>query len=127
MNTSKIMAACVGVLLFIASTASAQTRPALSPWLSLYNNNRGGVLDNYHTFVAPQMQIQKDFQQQGQQIQRQQTEQRTLEDQINKTLNAPKKRASYSPQNGAGYRQYLHYYDAKSLPQGGPPYHGKRR
>ncbi len=115
---------CMLVVVLISNTASAQTRPALSPWLSLFNDNRGGVLDNYHTFVAPQIQVQREFAQQEQQIQQQQTQQKKIEGQIDKALNAPKKRPSYSPGNGAGYRQYLHYYSG--LPQGGPPYHGKR-
>ena len=112
------------VVTMTAESVSSQTRPPISPWLSLFNNNRGNVLDNYHTYVMPQMQVQKEFEQQGQQLRQQQTQQRNLEGQIDKVLNAPKKRPSYSPASGAGYRQHLHYY--KGLPQGGPPYHGKR-
>jgi len=114
---------CLLAVVLMTQEASAQS-PPLSPWLSLFNDNRGNILDNYHTFVAPQIQMQKDFAQQEQQIQRQQAGQKSLESQLDKALNAPKKRASFAPGNGAGYRQYLHYY--KGLPQGGPPYHGKR-
>jgi len=116
----------LGMMMIVVSaqSVSAQNRPPISPWLSLFNDNRGGVLDNYHTFVAPQLQLQKDFAQQERQIQQQQTQQRNLEGQISKALNPPKKRMSYSASNGAGYRQYLHYYNG--LPQGGPPYQGKR-
>ena len=116
---------CIVVVIATAESISAQTRPPLSPWLYLFNQNRSGIgLDNYHTYVAPQLQIQQEFAQQGRQIQQQQAQQRNLEGQIDKVLNAPKKRPSYSSSNGAGYRQYLHYYGG--LPQGGPPYHGKR-
>ena len=112
-----MVVACAASVLFLAPESTAQTKPAISPWLSMFNDNRGGVLDNYHTFVAPQLQMQKEFAQQERQMQQQQA-------QINKALNPPKKRMGYSPSNGAGYRQYLHYYSG--LPQGGPPYQGKR-
>ena len=108
---------CAIAVVATAERASAQSRPPLSPWLSLFNENRGGILPNYQTFVVPQMQVQREFAQQERQIQQQQA-------QINKALNAPKNRPSYSPSRGAGYRQYLHYY--QGLPQGGPPYQGKR-
>jgi len=114
---------CV-VVVAMSESVSAQTRPPISPWLSMFNNSRGNVLDNYHTYVMPQMQIQQEFAQQERQMRQQQMQQRSLEGQIDKVLNPPKKRPSYSSSNGAGYRQYLHYY--KGLPQGGPPYHGKR-
>ena len=115
---------CIIAVIAMVESASAQTRPPISPWLSLFNENRGSILDNYHTFVAPQLQLQKDFAQQERQMQQQQTQQRDLEGKISKVLNPPKKRPSYSASNGAGYRQYLHYYNG--LPQGGPPFHGKR-
>jgi hypothetical protein len=110
----------LGFAVFVVGTVqsvSAQLQPPLSPWLNLFNNSRGNVLDNYHTYVAPQIQAQQDFA-------TQQSQQKDLQRQIDKALNAPKKRPSYAPGNGAGYRQYLHYYSG--LSQGGPPYHGKR-
>ena len=120
-----LLGLCIIVVAATTESVSAQqARPPISPWLSLFNENRGGILDNYHTFVAPQLQMQQEFAQQGRQLQQQQAQQRDLQGQIDKVLNPPKKRPSYSSSNGAGYRQYLHYYSG--LPQGGPPYQGKR-
>ena len=104
------------VFSFVEGAAAQSPRPAISPWLSLFQNNRGNPLDSYHTFVAPQILAQQEFSQQ-------QTQNRDLQRQIDKVLNPPKARPTGGG-TGAGYRQYLHYYNG--LPQGGPPYHGKR-
>ena len=106
------------LLLLLVEGATAQTRSPFSPWLGMNNDPRRNVLDNYHTYVAPQIQAQQEFA-------RQQSQQKDLQRQIDKALNPPKKRPSYGPSGGAGYRQYSHYYSG--LPQGGPPYQGKRR
>jgi len=110
-------AASAVMVLFLVEGAAAQVRPPLSPWLGINNYSRGNILDNYHTYVAPQIQAQEEFS-------RQQSQQKDLQRQIDKALNPPKKRPSYGSNNGAGFRQYLHYYNG--LPQGGPPYQGKR-
>ena len=106
------------LVLFLVEGATAQIRSPFSPWLGMNNDPRGNILDNYHTYVAPQIQAQQE-------LTRQQAQQKDLQRQIDKALNPPKKRPGYGPSNGAGYRQYLHYYNG--LPQGGPPYQGKRR
>ena len=113
----RLAAAGAVLVLFLVEGASAQLPPRLSPWLGINNDPRGNILDNYHTYVAPQIQAQQEFA-------RQQAQQKDLQRQIDKVLNPPKKRPAYASGSGAGYRQYLHYYNG--LPQGGPPYHGKR-
>ena len=112
-----LLGLCVVAVVASTESASAQYSPPLSPWLSMYNQNRGGILDNYHTFVMPQFEAQKEFAQQ-------QSQQKDMQRQIDQILNPPKKRPSFTSSGGAGYRQHLHYY--RGLPQGGPPYHGKR-
>ncbi|MDR1054064.1 MAG: hypothetical protein LBL39_07800, partial [Planctomycetaceae bacterium] len=92
----------------------AQTRPAISPWLSLYNN-RSGSLPNYQAFVRPQMDMMKELQDQSDQLKLQGKKQRAFEN----VLEAPRLRPSLSGSQPAGFRQYLHYY--QGLPQGGVP------
>ena len=104
------------VFSLVEGVAAQSPRPPISPWLSMFQSNRGNVLDNYHAYVAPQLHAQQEFSQQ-------QTQNKDLQRQIDKALNPPKARPAGGGTN-AGYRQYLHYYNG--LPQGGPPYHGKR-
>lgn len=129
---------CVVVVLLLETVfaarceAQAPLSPALSPWLSLFNNNRGGVLDNYHAFVLPQQRAIQEFntqrqqlQQQGSQIQMQGMRQRELLGELDKTLDAPRKTQSLGGANPAGYQQYLHYY--QGLPARGVPYYNNTR
>lgn len=111
------------------SAQSAQSNPALSPWLSMFNNNRGGVLSNYHEYVKPRQEMYKAYQEQQQQLNRQGGQQRQLQGEMNqllndgstnRILNEPRRVKSIGGMQGAGYRQYLHYYQG-GLPQGGVP------
>ena len=45
------------------------SRPTLSPWFGLYQRN-GGPLDNYHTFVRPQIELRNTLLRQQAAIQR---------------------------------------------------------
>ncbi len=120
-----------GVVLAMLCTASLSAQgppPAISPWLSMFNNNRGGALSNYHTFVQPQQRAIQAIQTQGQQIHQLQSQaqqfqasggpQRSLRD-GGRVLAAPRQVGSIGGMRGAGFRQYLHYY--QGLPQGGVP------
>ena len=45
--------------------------PAISPWMGLWQKNTG-ALDNYHSFVLPQMQLDQTLQMQNAALVRQQ-------------------------------------------------------
>lgn len=114
---------------------SAQSAPTLSPWLSMFNNNRGGVLSNYHEFVRPRQEMYQAYQQQQQQLNRQNTQQRALQGEMNQLLNdgstdrilaEPRQTKSIGGMQGAGFRQYLHYYQG-GMPQGGVPQYATGR
>ena len=57
------------------------SQPIFSPWLNLYQRNTG-ALDNYHTYVRPEMQLQEAMQQQGALLQRQDSRLNLFENQI---------------------------------------------
>jgi hypothetical protein len=82
--------------------------PTFSPWLNLYQRN-AGPLDNYHTFVRPERQLQDTLRQQASAIQRQGEGIRGLTGQVNDL------REGRSPAHptGAGsvFMDYGHYYD----------------
>ena len=64
----------LGLLLLAASSSRAQVlapgnRPVFSPWFGLYQRN-SGPLDNYHTFVQPQIRLENTLQRQHIAIQR---------------------------------------------------------
>ncbi|MDR1479817.1 MAG: hypothetical protein LBJ00_12865 [Planctomycetaceae bacterium] len=104
-----------------ANLSEAQTRPTISPWLSMFNN-RSGSLPNYQAFVRPQMDVLKELQSQSDQLKSQKNQQNNLLH----VLEAPGLRPTISGSQPAGFRQYLHYY--QGLPQGGVPnFSGGRR
>ncbi len=115
-----------------AQTLPAQPRPTISPWLSMFNNNRNGVLSNYHEFVRPRQEIYKAYENQQRQIQQQTAQQRVMQQEIRseaallndsssqRILAEPRRTKSIGGMQGAGFRQYLHYYQG-GLPQGGVP------
>lgn len=85
--------------------------PTLSTWFSLYQRN-SGPLDNYHTFVRPERQLQDAMRQQSTAIQRQAEGIRGLTGQMSEL------RQGRSPAHptGAGsiFMDYGHYYDLKT-------------
>ncbi|MDR0337914.1 MAG: hypothetical protein LBI18_12570 [Planctomycetaceae bacterium] len=121
---------CVTVWVSVHSgNIYGQSSPALSPWLSLFNNNRGGVLDNYNEFVKPKQDMFRALQDQGTQLRQQDIRQRTMQSSMNQLLNdgttdrilsEPRQTRSIGGMNGAGFRQYLHYYQG-GVQQGGVP------
>lgn len=92
-----------------APAANAQYQPSISPWLQMFNNNRGGALSNYHTFVRPQQMAIQEFQSQDRQLRSQASQQQQLQGEVDKIMNAPRKSQGIG-NRAAGYGQHLHYY-----------------
>lgn len=112
----------LGLLLQVE--ARAQLPPPISPWLNMFNNNRGNPLSNYHTYVRPEQQIIKEFQSQERQIRQQATQQQQLTGDVDKVLNMPRKKPSMGSARGAGFGQHMHYYQnlpARAVPQFSTP------
>lgn len=110
---SKIIRSLLIVLamtVLMTPSASAQYQPTISPWLSMFNNNRGGALSNYHTFVKPQQMAIQEFQTQERQIRSQAAQQQQLQGEVDKILTAPRKSQSIGGMHTSGYGQHLHYY-----------------
>jgi hypothetical protein len=85
------------------------TQPTFSPWMSLYQHN-SGPLDNYHTFVRPQMQLQDTLRQQRTILQ----DQGEGIQELSGKMNAVQQGRSPAHPTGAGsvFMDYSHYYDA---------------
>ncbi len=85
--------------------------PTLSTWFNLYQRN-SGALDNYHTFVRPERQLQDALRQQNTTIQRQGEGIRGLTGQMNELQQG---RSPAHP-TGAGsvFMDYGHYYNLKT-------------
>jgi len=83
-------------------------QPTFSPWLNLYQRN-SGPLDNYHTFVRPEMQLRATLRQQRTMLQDQGEGLRELSGQVSAVQQS---RAPAHP-TGAGsvFMDYEHYYD----------------
>jgi hypothetical protein len=118
------------VPLVTVHSAFAQLPPAISPWMGMFDRNRGNGLDKYNQYVKPQQDYLKAYAaQQGQiQAQQQMLQQamsgsgngggggsRTLSSGGGHSfLKAPREIPSGSS-GAANFNQYLHYY------QGGLP------
>lgn len=116
-------------ILVYSGNLYGQSSSTLSPWLSLFNNNRGGVLDNYNEFVKPKQDMLRTLQDQGTQLRQQGIRQQTMQGSMNQLLNdgstdrvlaEPRQTKSIGGVNGAGFRQYLHYYQG-GVQHGGVP------
>ncbi|MDR0608857.1 MAG: hypothetical protein LBG58_01990 [Planctomycetaceae bacterium] len=128
----KSMFVLLGVAVWIlvySGNLYGQSSSTLSPWLSLFNNNRGGVLDNYNEFVKPKQDMLRTLQDQGTQLRQQGIRQQTMQGSMNQLLNdgstdrvlaEPRQTKSIGGVNGAGFRQYLHYYQG-GVQHGGVP------
>lgn len=105
--------------------AQSQLPPPISPWLSMFNYNRGNALSNYHTYVVPQQQAQKAYQSQQTQIRKQAAQQQVVQGEVEKILNQPRKVGSGASRSAGGYGQYLHYYQggvsSRPVPQFSSP------
>jgi len=114
-----LIAAAIGQLGVWAQTALAQgaaggrypmRSPVLSPWLQLFQRN-AGPLDNYHTFVRPQMELLGTLQRQGIRLQQQGAGILRLDDELSQWEN---RRMSRPTGTGSVFMDYSHYYDLRS-------------
>ena len=125
---------------FVVGNASAQistqARPAISPWVMMGSQTRGGPGSNYLDFVKPRQEMFQAYESQQRQLMQQATTQRTMQQAMqqgvggtgqalndgsaDRILAEPKKVRSIGGMQGAGYRQYLHFYP-RGLQQGGVP------
>ena len=80
--------------------------PTMSPWLQLWNKNTG-VLDNYHNAVVPQMQLQKNLQQQAITNQQQADRLSGLHGQVNELENGG---AMHATGTNSVFMDYSHFY-----------------
>jgi hypothetical protein len=98
----------IGLLLLVVSSSHAQVlapgnRPTLSPWFGLYQRN-GGPLDNYHTFVRPQIDLDNTLQRHQTAIQRNNAGVASL------GLELVEQGQVHPTGTGSVYMDYSHYY-----------------
>jgi hypothetical protein len=102
----------VGAFFCLAAVAQAQPtnfgpRPTMSPWFSLYRKD-GGPLDNYHTFVRPQLELNDTLQQQQMAIQRNSVGLDTLDQQVGQFKEQG--RVVRPTGTASVFMNYSHYY-----------------
>lgn len=105
----------IGVLLSLACSVQAQTynvgqQPVISPWFGLYQRN-GGPLDNYHTFVRPQIELNDALLRQQNAIQYNSAGLNTLGRDVNQ-LQDP--RAVRPTGTASGFMNYSHYFPTRT-------------
>lgn len=83
-------------------------KPTISPWFNLYNRNTG-PLDNYNTYVRPEMELRDTLQQHASGIQRNSTGIRSLGHEVNQLQTEGLIRPTGT---GSGFMNYSHYYPA---------------
>lgn len=100
--------------------------PAISPWLGL-SNRPTGVLDSYNQYVRPRMEIQREFQVQQDQLNRQGMRQEIMYRESQQAQRAATQRPGTSTgprtsqgvpvvgrfKQAASFRNYSHYYPNK--------------
>jgi len=86
-----------------------QLRPTLSPWLKLYSRQVGPV-DNYHTFVRPELELQGTLQRQALFNEQQRAGMSELKSEVTELQTGGPVRPT-----GAGgvFMGYSHYYDMR--------------
>jgi hypothetical protein len=88
--------------------------PTLSPYLDYFRQN-AGVLNNYHTFIRPQQQLQNTINQQNAAIQRNARRLGTLN--LDVTNLKEFRESVISPTgHGATFMNYSHYYPSARAP-----------
>ena len=95
-----------------AQSAAAQynyipQRPTISPWMNLFQGNTG-PLDNYHTFVRPQIQLNRTLQMQSTALNRQAAGLQYLNNEIMEPQG--NQSTMLSTGQGATFMNYSHYY-----------------
>lgn len=81
-------------------------RPTISPWFNLYRQD-GGALDNYHTFVRPEIQLRTTLRQQAYDINRQGRDIQAMRQNMSGVKRAMGIRPTGS---GSMFMNYSHYY-----------------
>ena len=89
-----------------SSRSPFRTRPALSPWFQLYQDNPG-PLSNYHTYVRPRMELQKTLDQQRADLRRQNARVNSLGQQMSGMQRAYPIRPTGT---ASSFMNYSHYY-----------------
>ena len=103
-----------GVVLWPLPAAHAQRgytpyRPTLSPWLDLFRRD-SGPLDNYHTFVRPEIRLRETLQRQQANIRRQGTALRSLGQEMTRF----EREGLMRPTGTASvFMNYSHYYQSR--------------
>ena len=113
---------CLAVVLFaavaysrpaVAQRTYTPQSPTISPWMGLWQRNPG-ALDNYHTYVQPQMELDRTLQLQNEALARQSAGLRAL----NYDIMQPQGYLSMMPTGqGATFMNYSHYYGGNRPPQ----------
>ncbi len=85
----------------------APQSPAVSPWMGLWQQNTG-ALDNYHTFVQPQMEVNAALQMQGAALNRQAARLQALNNDIAQPQRNPG--GMVPTGQGATFMSYSHYF-----------------
>jgi hypothetical protein len=130
----------------MSDLAVAQLQPAISPWMGMFDRNRGaGSLGPYLSNVRPQQDMRKAYAAQASQLQSQQQALKSLQGggggggsspmdlsgvmgggsagTQDKTLLQPPREIPSTQRSPAGFYQYLHYYPSNSLPRRPVPYY----
>ena len=81
-------------------------RPTISPWFNLYRQD-GGVLDNYHTFVRPEIQLRNTLRQQEYNISRQGMDIQAMRQNMSGVTRTLGMRPTGA---GSRFMDYSHYY-----------------
>ena len=123
--------------LVLSSTALAQLSSPISPWMGMFDRNRGpGTISNYHQNVKPQQDLLKAYTAQQNQMQSQQQALQALQSGgsgggagprnltgpggapvgAGGVLSPPREIPSMQ-RNPAGFNQYSHYYPQSSMPR----------
>jgi len=86
-----------------------QRYPPLSPWLKLYSR-QAGPIDNYHSFVRPELQLRETLRRQDFQIQQQSAGMSDLRSEVTDLQTGGPVRATGA---GGAFMAYSHYYDMR--------------
>lgn len=89
----------------------SQLYPPLSPWLKLYYR-QAGPIDNYHSFVRPELQLRETLRRQDLLIQQQSAGMSDLRSEVTELQTGGPVRPTGA---GAAFMAYSHYYDMRGV------------
>lgn len=116
--------------ILLAGPAAAQqayrsASPVFSPWLNLYQRNTG-ALDNYHTYVRPQMELRSTLRQQDTLNQRQAAGINRLTQRVD-DIQTGQGQAMRTTGTGSVFGSTSHYFAQGAPVQTNPRTRGERR